>query len=388
LEWLWTHKPYKEWSKSTISRLLYIQGKPGSGKSTLTKYFKDNFLNREQDANSTIVADFFYSYREGELQKSHYSMLRSILYDILNQKESFFFHFQIEYRRYQALLQERSYSDLVEWHYESLKKVLLSLQDHPRAERLYLTIDAVDESDDKDRRNILKLLFDLCSKPKDCIVKVFIASRPVKELEHRIIEFHNFIKLQDETISDISSFAHSFLKPLNFTGYLDEATKYVVEHAQGVFLWVQLVKEELQDFVEQGSSEEDIFDFLKRLPTELEEFYKRILDKLRNNERDLLRDGIKMFQFALFARRPLTVAELRHTLGIQDNPNTEFKPSDEDFQRRVPPQPVILPSHAVGRHRRVDPMEQRIIACGGNFLEVKQIHGMLLHLVRISKLYS
>jgi hypothetical protein len=67
-----------------------------------------------------------------------------------------------------------------------------------------------------------------------------------------------------------------------------------------------------------------------------------------------------MFRFVLFARRLLTVAELRHTLGVQDNPNTEFTLSDEDFQRRIPAQSVI---------------ERRIIHCGGNFLEIKQNHG-------------
>ena len=76
----------------STSQLLYIQGKPGSGKSTLTKYFKDNLLKLEPNARSAIVATFFYSYREGELQKSHYNMLRSILYDILQQNEAFFYH--------------------------------------------------------------------------------------------------------------------------------------------------------------------------------------------------------------------------------------------------------------------------------------------------------
>jgi ankyrin repeat domain-containing protein 50 len=304
-------------------------------------------------------------------------MLRSILYDILDQKESFLFHFQPEHRKYQALLQERSHSDLVEWHYESLKKVLLSLQHHPRVERLYLIIDAVDESDNKDRRNILQLLFNLCLEPKDCVVKVFVASRPVKELEHRISQFHNFIRMQDQTKPDISRFAHSCLKDLNFTSFLDRATKYIVEHAQGVFLWVQLVIEELQGYAEAGPIENDIFEFLRSLPTELEDFYKRILDKLGSNERDL-RDGIKLFRFVLFARRPLTVAELRHTLGIQDNPNTEFTPSDEDFQRRIPPKPaIVLRSHTGDGRYGIDPMEQRIIHCGGNFLEVKQDHGII-----------
>ncbi len=135
---------------------MYIQGKPGSGKSTLTKYFKDDFLNHERNAISAIVADFFYSNREGELQTSHYNMLRSILYDILDQEESFLYHFQREHRKYSALLKEAAHSDLVGWHYASLKKVLSSLKDHPRAERLYLIIDALDESDDEDRRSILQ----------------------------------------------------------------------------------------------------------------------------------------------------------------------------------------------------------------------------------------
>src|SRR5436190_1352047 len=77
LEWLWTHKQYTEWLGSDASRLLYIQGKPGSGKSTLTKYFKDHILERVPNANLATVAGFFYSYREGELQKSHYNMLQS-----------------------------------------------------------------------------------------------------------------------------------------------------------------------------------------------------------------------------------------------------------------------------------------------------------------------
>jgi ankyrin repeat domain-containing protein 50 len=334
-------------------------------------------LKREQDVNSAIVADFFYSYREGELQKSHYNMLRSILYDILDQKESFQFHFQREHRKYQALLQERSHSDLVEWHYESLKRVLLLLRDHPRAERLYLIIDAIDESNDKDRRNILQLLLDLCSEPGNFVVKVFVASRPVKELEHRIGDFHNFIRLQDETKPDISRFARSCLRDLNFTNSLSRATEYIVEHAQGVFLWVQLVNEELQDYAEVGSSENDIFEFLTRLPIELEDFYKRILDKLGSNERDL-RDGIKLLRFVLFARRPLTVAELRHVLGIQDSPDTEFMPSSEDFQRRIPAKPSIVPPSGTGERRcGNDPMEQRIIHCGGNLLEIKQNHGTI-----------
>jgi len=132
-------------------------------------------------------------------------------------------------------LRERSHGDLVDWDYESLKTVLKSLWDHSLAERLYLIIDAVDESDYNDRRDILELLFGLCSETKYCVVKVFVASRPVVLLERNISKYH-FIRLQDQTKSDISNFACSFLRRLEFTDFLEKAAEYIVENAQGVFL--------------------------------------------------------------------------------------------------------------------------------------------------------
>ena len=277
-------------------------------------------------------------------------MLRSILYDILYQHEGFFYIFQSEYRR-QAALQERGRGDVVKWHYDSLKRVLLSLCDYSPAERLYLIIDAVDESNDKDRREILELLFSLCLKTKNCVVKVFVASRPVGTLESRIDEL-NFIRLQDQTKLDIFRFASDFLKRLKFTGFLDKAMQYIVDNAQGVFLWVKLVGEELLTYYEEGRAENEVFDFLKSLPTELENFYEHMLHKMGRNRTDL-QTGVKMFRFVLFAYRPLTASELLHALGIPDKPDTEFVASDEFFHEFIP-------------------RERRITLCGGNFLEIRQ----------------
>jgi hypothetical protein len=158
--------------------------------------------------------------------------------------------------------------------------------------------------------------------------------------------------LQDQTKSDIFHFADSFLKELEFTGFLEMARDYIVERAQGVFVWVQLVKKELRAYDEEGlCTERDVFEFLKSLPTELEEFYERMLNNMGQRLADL-RDGLKMLRFVLFACRPLTVSELLHTLPIPDISVTEFTASDKVIQNNVPPQ-------------------RRIIHCGGNFLEIK-----------------
>ncbi|KAL7945324.1 putative kinesin [Trichoderma barbatum] len=346
-EWIWTHNEYTNWSSTEASRLLYIQGKPGSGKSTLTKYFDSNLQTREPAAKQAIIAKFFYSFREGEPQRSHYNMLISLIYDILHQDEAFFYHqCQTEYRAHLR--------SCVKWDYESLKRMLRSLHDYYSTQkRYYFIIDAVDESEEVDRREILNLLCGLCSEIKFCVVKIFIASRPVTQLEARRDQF-NFIRLQDETISDISNFAHSLLDGLD----LASAITYMIENAQGVFLWVKLTCAELLIFHEDGYSEKDIFDMLKQLPTELEELYALMLDKMRA-KKSCLSYGLKMFRFILFAKRPLTVDELLHSLGIPDNLESDwiFQLSDGPFQKRVPSSDRI------------------IISCGGNFIEIKQQPG-------------
>lgn len=160
----------------------------------------------------------------------------------------------------------------------------------------------MDESEESDRYKVLNLLFELCPRTKYCVVTVFIASRPVEQLELR--GFYNFIKLQDETKSDISRFPHSFLEGLSVTHLLTQATEYTVENAQGVFLWVRLVAAELLKYVGKGYSEELIFKYLRQLPRELEEFYELMLDKTKGVNDDLLA-AVKMIQFVLFARRSL-----------------------------------------------------------------------------------
>ncbi|KAF8545003.1 hypothetical protein BDD12DRAFT_331915 [Trichophaea hybrida] len=211
LEWLWKHPQYLEWSTSTTSSLLYIEGKPGSGKSTLAKYLKQNLIERELNTRSSTIAHYFYTFRGTELECTHVNMLRSLLCCILQQDESSFFHFQQEFRNFRR-------HNLSEWPYDSLKNVLSSFANHPSTKPMYLVLDAMDESEKEDRRSIIRLLCDLCSKKNHCKIKAFFASRPLAELKHRIEESHHVIRLQDENKGDIFSYADDFLnKDLKLT---------------------------------------------------------------------------------------------------------------------------------------------------------------------------
>ncbi|KAF8536540.1 hypothetical protein BDD12DRAFT_781372, partial [Trichophaea hybrida] len=342
LEWIWSHPQYLKWSKSTTSCLLYIEGKPGSGKSTLAKYFEKNLAQREPDTSSSTVAHYFYTFRGTELETTHDNMLRSVLFNILQQDESAFYHFQLEFRNFRR-------GNTSEWPYDSLKTILSSFANQPPTKPLYLILDAMDESKEEDRYDIIQLLCRLCSAKNSC-VKVFLASRPVVELKHQI-EGCCVIRLQDENQVDIQKFVDDFLPNLKLPcSLLREAADYITANAEGVFVWVHLVKAELLRMHTTGHNNIQILDRLKRLPKELAKFYRLMLDRLEEEgTKQDIKDGITIFQFILFALRPLTVTELQHVLAIPNDP----KPSHSDFQNNI-----------------INQIETRIVHCGGNFLEI------------------
>ena len=313
------------------------------------KFLQRSLLEREPRERQ-IVASFYYSYREGEKQTNHSNMLRSILFDILNQDEGFFFHFQPFYR--QAVRGDRH----PEWSYRSLKGILLSLtKNHPVRERLYLIVDAMDESDDGERIDVIKFLHELCSANGHCLIKVFVASRPVAGLSGYSLENYK-IRLQDVNYSDILKFTTSFLDESELDippGNAHWATK-ITENAQGAFVWARLVREELLRYASEGYSEDDVIDFLESLPAELEEIYKNTLARLEGGTTRNIAIGHKMIQFVLLAYRPLGVDELGQALAIRDHHDSRFPCSDESLQRGL-----------------IHEMSKRIISCAGNFLEIK-----------------
>jgi len=281
-------------------------------------------------------------------------MLRSILYKILDHNKSSFVHFQAEYRKYQALLREGGSNNLAQWPLESLKKILVSLGNYPRPERLYLIIDAIDESAAKDRWDIVQLLHKLTSM-RSCIVKILLTSRPTNELDHHFWKPHNYIRLQSANSTDILMFSNSILgRDLGLPSHILTSVKdYIATHAHGLFIWVHLIKEELLQYIERGYTANMIYRLLQSLPTELERFYEEILRRLENGDKQDVEDGLRMIRIVLSTHRHLRVAEIHHALAIPDDPDVEFSPTDESFQNNL-----------------VLGIENHIIHCGGNFLNI------------------
>jgi hypothetical protein len=226
-----------------------------------------------------------------------------------------------------------------------LREIPRSLtENHPVEERLYLMVDAVDESVDRDRYDVIKLLLEICATKGPCVVKVFVASRPIAWLNRYSAVSHRTIRLEDVNSSGILKFAESFLSELELPpDMVCQAKEYIVRHAQGVFVWLDLVRKELRHCTQRGYNKKKIFRLLKSLPTELEGFYERILRELERGEAQDVEVGQRMLEFVLF---------------IPDSLEAAFSCSDESFEEDL-----------------LDGFEKCIISCGGNFLEIKGDQG-------------
>jgi hypothetical protein len=172
------------------------------------------------------------------------------------------------------------------------------------------------------------------------------------------------ITLQEVNKPDILKFAGSFLGPkLGLFGDLNRrATEFIILNAQGVFVWVHLVREEVIKCSARGYTAKQIVDILESLPKELEGFYRRMLAELESRSDLDVKDGVRILQFVLFTCRPLRLEELRHALAIPHDIEAEFHCSNEFFEDGL-----------------IHGIDKRIVHCAGNFLEIKRVHGTPLY---------
>ncbi|KAJ5778402.1 Pfs NACHT and ankyrin domain protein [Penicillium odoratum] len=85
-EWLLSHPDYQAWLHPTPSmqnsRVLWISGKPGAGRSTIMKFAYRN-MKRGTESQHAVTASFFFNKEGGYLERSIMGMYRSLLLKLL-----------------------------------------------------------------------------------------------------------------------------------------------------------------------------------------------------------------------------------------------------------------------------------------------------------------
>jgi hypothetical protein len=275
---------FAQWLKSG-SGIYWINGKAGSGKSTLMRYIYDqqqmiDLLKHWSGGIPVTKASFFFWNSGTPDQKSQNGLLRCRIFELLSQNRDLI----------PILLPDQWHDEYVvdwqqnfQWNCEILRRAFDALRSLNRI-GLCLFIDGLDEYEgDKDGsyEEIISFFISLVDSP---IIKIYLSSRPWLEFEDAFRPFPN-LKLQDLTFNDVTRYVNDKISGYErmrelrrmHVGSAHDLTMEIVTKASGVFLWVQLaVKSLLAGFTNRDRIT-DLQRRLRELPADLESFYKHIL---------------------------------------------------------------------------------------------------------------
>ncbi|KAN0141731.1 hypothetical protein V8E53_000193 [Lactarius tabidus] len=297
-----------EWKKS--GSLLWIHGKPGSGKTILSSVIIRD-IKSMSNAGSAFLAYFYFEFKDASKQDSR-ALLSSLLVQLSDQSDivcNALFSLYSTHKRGS----EQPPEDILS---RRLKDILTTIGEVP----IFLVIDALDECPDdlgipSSREKVLQLLKELVEL-RHPNLRLCITSRPefdirttleplaTQQLSHHdnsgqkqdIIDYVNFVVLSDKKMSK----------------WRDDEKNIVIERltekADGMFRWIFCQLDVLRHCFPTN-----LRRVLEELPKSLDESYKRILKEINNANR---LHAYRLLQCLMVASRPLLVEELAEMLAF------------------------------------------------------------------------
>lgn len=267
----------------------------------------------KRTAYGTVVAHFFFFHRGTLMQKSFEGLLRSVLYQILQQSKV------STYLLLQFKAQLPTQGDH-EWTITRLETALYHiLRQRQEDLELILYLDALDEFDGDPERVASFLL--TCVREAHgsrTRLKICFASRPWNVFNDKFTNTPQF-RVEDHTAEDMQFYIRARLRDHTassqmllsatdqFRDGINDLQKQIFQQANGVFLWVQFVLDTLLKELTEGASLGELREVLETFPAELEQLYVALINRIPAQYR---REGYIMLEIVLRADWPLSLQEL------------------------------------------------------------------------------
>ena len=277
------------WLGDDKQGLYWISGKAGSGKSTLMRFLSDHSTTRKTlkawaGTLPLSVAGFFFWTSGSIEQRSQAGLLRSLLWQLLDQQRSLVkLVFPDLWAQCWTLSTRDRIAMKLEW---SLDQLMLGLQLYVQnivgKTRACLLIDGLDEFEG-DHEMIINLFKDLQAQSAQHL-KVCLSSRPWLVFETAFKYVPQF-KLQDLTLHYMTSYVRdkfsqhqTMCKLMSHEPSAEHVlTAELVQRADGVFLWVVMIVGALLDDLTTTDSLADVQLYLRKFPTDLDQLFRHVL---------------------------------------------------------------------------------------------------------------
>ncbi|KAF2193588.1 hypothetical protein K469DRAFT_691138 [Zopfia rhizophila CBS 207.26] len=306
-QWLLEDPEYRAWVNKSRG-LLWIKGNPGAGKSVLMKFAVTKMRRRQ---SGELVLSFFIHGQGTNLQKTSLGIYRALLNSMLKYFPKYLSQltrmFEDQEERLGAYTAKRW-----EWIDKELQDFLSDvLTTGSKDQPVVIFIDALDECGEEVAKSLLTyfkcLMEDVESEESQ--VKICVSSRHYPILG---VDTTPTIAVEKRNRKDIRSVVRKRLKEIGPEWKRNQIQEAILSKAQGGFQWAVLVTALVIDGNATGKRVERLHEMITSMPQALDNLYANILSEFTEAKEDQM---VKLFQWVLFAERPLSMQELREALS-------------------------------------------------------------------------
>ncbi|KAK8862167.1 Vegetative incompatibility protein HET-E-1 [Apiospora arundinis] len=273
-DWVLQNPDFCQWRDNQEQPLLWVNGDPGKGKTMLLCGIIDQ-LEAER-AEGTLLSYFFCQATDERINTAT-TVVRGLIYMLLDKDASLVSHIKKKYSTAGKAL----FEDTNAW--QALREIFVDILQDPKLQGVYLLVDALDEC----VKGLPQLLELIVQTSRSTRVQWLVSSRNWPQIEVQLCSVAKRLSLElnEESVSAaVKSYIKQKVKELAKEKTYSPRTKrhvhrYLSTHADGTFLWVALVCQELKAVPE--------FDARKRVetfPPGLDSLYQRIMGLISISE--------------------------------------------------------------------------------------------------------
>ncbi|PYH42662.1 ankyrin repeat protein [Aspergillus saccharolyticus JOP 1030-1] len=312
-EWLLQHPRYQEWLSNPNQPLLWISGGPGKGKTMLAIYITE-VLEPVGGGGGGVTGDVLLYYFCSNRDKNRNTAL-TILRGLIHQ--------WIDLQPHLAQCIKNSFEGTETTKYTvssfvALWSVFLTMLQHSGSSQVVCVLDGLDECEKELLGQFLDAVGNYLSKTPKVgrpRLKLILLSRPHPAISESRLGQYLHIKLDDsnaEIAGDVKRYISAKVTELaseqNLSdGMVAQVRQALLAGADGTFLWVGFVANELQ-----GRSWDRINEIIHQIPKGLAGVYQRLLQQIADKEA-----LVPILQWVVLAARPLTIDELTAATDIK-----------------------------------------------------------------------
>ncbi|KAF2261856.1 hypothetical protein CC78DRAFT_535313 [Lojkania enalia] len=300
-EWILSNETFARWDTSTsataMERILLVAGPAGSGKSILSSFIWEQFKTQKQQT-------IYFSFADDDTAKqTSLSMVRTLIWQLLEQNGDDKF-----LRLISKLLAQGPplMPDLLKALSEAINRM---------PDPVKVIVNGTDECTDSSAE-LFNYLLELARKNSNVNLCFFGRPHHLHSQAQRN-QIPNVISITSATNKkDIQTFIEAELarhRLLNRPTIYEVVSRVLLEKADGMFLWVKLMIEDLG----RAATKHEVTERLRDLPQGLEDAYRFILSRLLNRlDKYQLKLVENILSLLSASGRPLRFEEWRYAYAL------------------------------------------------------------------------